>query len=387
MDRYTVNIPIWNKTKFEKYIKTLKRKGLDIDYKDLGKILQRVNDIDYMCNIYEIVGKKLYQINGWTFVGVLEHKDSGNIIRKIIDVDVPIYYETAPNECEHCYTVRNRIDTYLVMGPEGEFKQVGKSCLKAYTGLDPAVCFMAMNLENEIAKFEIDEEEVAVGGYNSFGTYRGYNAYIVKKIAYADIVKRGYRKITEENMSGEMIPSSKDFVIDSYATIDPEVATDDEIKEVDNWVANLDTKYSDYFRNAKVAYEAEYYEPRDLTLVISLISCFFKDKLKQAEKAAKDQARQQSADGSQIAGYLGRVGDKVEFDVQNDFIIFMNEPYVYGGSYSYTHKIIDSQGHVILWTTSQDKPFEIGTVISATIKSCKEFRGELQTTVTRGKII
>jgi len=398
-------IPNWNKVKFEKYIKSLQRKGLDVKVESLGEAIENVDGIDYLCTTYSINDEILYQESGWQFIGTIEHKENGNIIRKALEVEVPEKYYSAPNECEHCHTIRNRLDTYLVRNTNtGEFKQVGKACLKAYTGLNPAICTLAMTLGSELDKLEIDQEEVILGGYNTYGAFRGYDSGKIKELAYADIQKRGYRKNTEENALGKMVPSTKDYVIDAYYTKEPVLASDEEIAEVDKWVANLDTKYNDYFRNAKVAYEAKYYEPRDLALVISLISCYFRDKAKQAEKAAKEQSQKQLADSSQEAGYLGEVGQKVEFEIAGDMILFVNEPYAYGGDYSYTHKMIDTNGHVILWTTANkyanneisdaakevyhnvDNTFKKGLKIRGTVKAHKEFRGELQTVITRGKI-
>jgi len=394
---YTINIPSWNKTKFDKYIKSLQRKGLDIKIVDLGKTVETVDGTDYMCNAYSISNEVLYQENGWHFVGTIEHKEGGNIIRKAIDVAVPKRYETAPCECEHCHTIRNRIDTYLVYNGK-DFKQVGKTCLKAYTGLNPSICALAMSLEAELEKMSIDHEEVTLGGYNTFGAFRGFEADRVKKLAYEDIKARGYRKETQE-VNGKMVNSSKDYIVDVYSTKKDPLVTDEEIAAVDAWVDGLDTQYNEYFRNASLAYKEKYYEYRDLALVISLISCYFRDVAKKAEQEARAKLRAQAAKDSQDAGYLGEVGDKVEFEVVSDSILFRNAPYAYGGSYTYVHRMIDTNGHVILWSTGEKAvnydetgsykgaEFDAGTKIKATVKAHKDFRGELQTVVTRGKVL
>lgn len=391
-------IPKWNISKFEKFMKSLQRKGIQVEYECLGEDLVNVDGTDYICNVYDVSDNTVYAVPGWEFIGTLEHKENGNIIRKAKEVKVPKRYEQAACECEHCHTNRRRNDTYLVRSTEtGDFKQVGKTCLKGYTGLNPAICTFAMSLDAELAKLEMNEDEVILGGYNAFGSYRGYDCDRIKKLAYVSIKNRGYKKNTMENSVGKLIPSTKDETIELYYTNNPKLATDEEIADVDQWVGFLDISHNDYYRNAAIAYAEKYLEPRDLALVISLISCYFRDKAKQAEKAAREEARKLSANASQEAGYLGQVGEKVEFEIASDYQLFINEPYAYGADYTYTHKITDTQGHVILWTTAnklewneagimKEGLFQPGVAIRATVKAQKEFRGELQTVVTRGKI-
>lgn len=400
-DTLQLTIPEWNKQKFQKYIHSLERKGLKVDVKEIGPTIQTVDGIDYRCTDYEISTEILYAENGWEFIGTIEHKSGGNIIRKIKNVKVSKRYETAPNECEHCHTIRNRIDTYLVRNTEtNEFRQVGKTCLRDYTGLNPAICAVAMSLERELAAMEIDEDEVIRGGSGVYGSFIGFDAYLVKRIAYAEIKKNGYRKNTEENARGVVTHSTKSVVRNLYYSRgEVDMASDAEIAEVDEWVKNLDTNNNDYFRNASIAYNENYLEYRDIPLVVSLISCYFRDKQIQSEKAAREKARQAGVQASQEAGYAGEVGDKIEFEVVSDRILWVNDPYTYGARITHTHRITDTQGHIILWTTGNvyemneagwtdnNGCFVAGIKIKATVKSHKEFRGELQTVVTRGKVL
>ena len=72
---------------------------------------------------------------GWVFAGTIEHTKAGNILRSVSDeYKIPERYHDAKPYCEHCNTKRYRKDTYVVYNEEtGEFKQLGKSCLKEYT--------------------------------------------------------------------------------------------------------------------------------------------------------------------------------------------------------------------------------------------------------------
>ena len=84
----------------------------------------------------KVFGQLKYE--GWKFAATIEHHDACNVIRSFDDeLVIPDKYKTCGPECEHCNRIRSRKDTYLIVNEEGQFKQVGKSCLKEYThGLD-----------------------------------------------------------------------------------------------------------------------------------------------------------------------------------------------------------------------------------------------------------
>lgn len=82
--------------------------------------------------------------DGWQFVGHIAHNhrvkgapaDQTNHLRRLpgqehLDLHA---YEDADATCEHCNVRRNRADTFLVQGPDGTVRQVGRSCLGTYTG-------------------------------------------------------------------------------------------------------------------------------------------------------------------------------------------------------------------------------------------------------------
>ena len=105
------------------------------------------------CSEVEVEGS--YRMNGWDFVGTIQHASPENIIR-LADNDfegrVPERYRTAERNCEHCNIRRDRNDTFLVYNEdEDEFRQVGRTCLKNYTqGLDAEVCASMISILAEI---------------------------------------------------------------------------------------------------------------------------------------------------------------------------------------------------------------------------------------------
>ena len=76
------------------------------------------------------------RIDNWECVAVLENHDAGNIIRRInTEIEIPERFKHTENLCEHCNTRRQRNNLYVIHNVEtNEWKQVGGSCLKLYTG-------------------------------------------------------------------------------------------------------------------------------------------------------------------------------------------------------------------------------------------------------------
>ena len=75
------------------------------------------------------------QIAGWQFIGSIEPHDSANLIKVIKGETHPENYRTHGNYCEHCKSTRKRKMLYLVKNTETEeYKAVGKTCLKDFTG-------------------------------------------------------------------------------------------------------------------------------------------------------------------------------------------------------------------------------------------------------------
>ena len=111
----------------------------------------------------EIETEGIAKVNDWVFVAVVNFHENGNIIRKCgnTEIEVPERYYTSEPICEHCNAKRRRKDAYIIMNTTtGEFKQVGRSCLKDFT------CGLSAELVAQyIAAFDsmIEGEAVASG--------------------------------------------------------------------------------------------------------------------------------------------------------------------------------------------------------------------------------
>ncbi len=120
-------------------------------------------------------------ISGWQFVALLQHEDGGTIVKAIPGVPEGTLkkFRNADSACDHCRTVRRRNDTFVVQHAETrELKQVGRNCLKDFTGhenphaLASAAELLMVARESCIDGGEFDGFGCGGGGGSAFGMSR-----------------------------------------------------------------------------------------------------------------------------------------------------------------------------------------------------------------------
>ena len=127
-------------TKIKKVENKCKKYGIDFHFEIVGETFKEIENkltSEKEMHKYLIVDVKGHaQINDWNFIAMVKHTETGNIIRQAdFEISVPEKYRTAKSICEHCNVNRIRTYTAVIQHEEtGEYKQVGKSCLKDYTG-------------------------------------------------------------------------------------------------------------------------------------------------------------------------------------------------------------------------------------------------------------
>jgi hypothetical protein len=100
-------------------------------FEEIGEVYREHDGQTY--RFIEVEAEGTAKINGWKFLAKIEHTDEGNVVTAMRE-DLLKEFHTLPPNCDHCRSKRSRSTTYIVENKEGERKQVGKSCLKAFTG-------------------------------------------------------------------------------------------------------------------------------------------------------------------------------------------------------------------------------------------------------------
>lgn len=91
----------------------------------------------------EIIAPVIKSAEGWTLRAIVEWhaQDAGEPLVPVVIAapgsDKLLSVPGGVNVCQHCNALRRRNKSFLVEGPDGKIKQVGSTCLKAYTGIDP----------------------------------------------------------------------------------------------------------------------------------------------------------------------------------------------------------------------------------------------------------
>ncbi len=348
-----------------------------------------------MAKFYIVEAEGLAIINDWRFIASIEHTPGGNIIRGVTGVEVPQKYFHTGAACEHCQRIRSRKDTYLVQNVgTGEFKQVGKSCLKDFTnGLDAAAAAQLLDAMEEVIHGEAPMEGYRVASYIGLNDWLRYVAETVRHFGY---VKRD----SYDSANGATCTADRAEIFYCIDNNLPVGVTDkarrqycDEMEKCGfnanskaaastaaaalAWLAEQEA-VGNYMNNLKAACSLQWLGHKHLGLTASLIASYNLSVEREEKKKQKDAQAALEASRSQ---WVGEVGKRIDIKVA-EMTCITGWDTAYG--YTMLRKIVDVDGNVYTWKTSSF--VEDGVeAIRGTVKSHSEYRGVKQTELTRCK--
>ena len=172
--------------------------GCDFHYEQTGEEFRELKDEKgnkYTARFVLVEAEGTAIINDWEFIAELEHTENGNIITGVAGVEVPERYYTSKPMCEHCNSKRYRKNTYIVRNKTtGEFKQVGKSCLKDFThGMSAEAVTQYMSLFDTLIEGETPESGCS---YQRYVNTKEYLSYVAETIRHF-----GYTRSSDEGIS------------------------------------------------------------------------------------------------------------------------------------------------------------------------------------------
>lgn len=310
---------------------------------------------------FEVECDGLICANGWTVRAKVEHGDKGNIVTAFGGYKAkPEWYTVAPN-CDHCQTNRYRGVTFFVEHEDGSMRQVGRTCLKEYTGISPATAALWAEVQDLVDRgVDCTCEEGA--------EWRPAPMYEVLGILAhaADVVREfGYRKSSEPGSTRERVLKR---VVDHEQPSEAGLA---EAREVIDWLIAMDPD------------EASDLEHNCITLALSgyaklqhfgLLAYMPVDHRCRIERQAQQEAAAARSE------YVGEVGQRITLKAATVALLSSWDGY-YGTTWLY--KIVDESGNVFIWKASQLFSAEEGATIRATVKDHNERDGVKQTIVIR----
>ncbi len=307
--------------------------------------------------------------DGYTVVAKIEHLKEGKIVNVLIGdaaMNMKTEWHTMECRCEHCGTKRDRRLTFIVRNEDGSEKQVGRSCLKDYCGIDP----QAIGWKNEMTALILDYD-IRDYDFEHMPVQRAYMT--VEALAHAIHFYReqGYVKAGEPNSNRDLIgafikdkPTPAEMMeADMMARAIIEMNDDDACRFLlDNTKVLLNNVYCKASHFGYIAYAPVAYEK------------YREEMVRRAARAAE------RATEAEVSHYVGTIGERLTFKVA-DMRLLTSWDNDYGRTYLY--KFLDDAGNVLIWFAS--KTIDTATTIKATVKDHTERDGVKQTIITRCK--
>jgi hypothetical protein len=330
------------------------------------------------------------KIDNWECVAVLEVHSVGNIIRRInTEIDIPNRFKNTENICEHCNTNRQRNNLYIIHNTEtDEWKQVGGSCLRLYTG--------GLNMEYVTAYMdgitELEEFDGIVGhgkAYYHVNDVIGYAVEVIAKTGYFNAqavlpTKWLVSTLMHDSLSRAVESINKDF---KDARLNIRVCefdfrkdeTKDIVEQIIDYYKNLEDD-SEFVHNIKVMLKEEYVLSKNFGFLCYLPEGYARHIKKVAEEEAQKAKKAETK-------YFGEVGKRYKDKVIEDVTLITAWETQWGVTHVY--KIVLEDGSILTWKTSNGlylNKNETFDKISFTVKEHKEYKGEKQTEVVRCSI-
>ena len=307
-------IPTYRRGEFESVIKRLTSKANRLNVpapkvRDLGVEMRPCFSPDGTPK-YDVFGNRVYtewieyevindiiQIADWTFIGVVQHEKTGNIIKAFggRDSELEKFRNDKPT-CDHCSKTRHRKDTFLVQHKDGEIKRVGSTCVKDFTGVN---CLAHLTHAITCSSFKEFEEDIATDRSEIMIELR------TVLLATIHIIKdHGWLASSVAQVKGLL--STADLVRSYlHGDLTPRPVFDHEVEEVENALAylhSIEAGESTFTNNLRVACGDKIVPYRNINFICCLIRMYRK-----SLEGADINARQKHSE------YIGNIGDKIGY--------------------------------------------------------------------------
>jgi hypothetical protein len=302
------------------------------------------------------------RLNGWEFVARIEHAEAGNIIRAFSEV--PERFRDVEPWCEHCQKIRQRKDTFVIE-KDGEYKQVGRSCLRDFLGhKDPQTVA-------SFAEWLKQAQDMAEKFYDDFDLNASPDGFdTIRYLATVNSVIRANGWMSKSKAYGIEAPTSEiaiSLLLDrkaDYTEKDVELAK--QVVEWANTVLSEKERLNDYEHNLVVVLSQEWVSFQNTGFAASAIVAYQRWVEEQTSLEAQN--------------YIGTVGKREEFELTVISVRYLDSEW----GVSKLHKMVDKDGNIVVWFSSS-KELEEGKTYKgkATVKKHSEYRGEKQTQINR----
>jgi hypothetical protein len=252
---------------------------------------------------------------GWTPVASLDHTfvtetgDDEAFVSMFpgaveAEIALPVEFRTVGPLCGHCHTDRLRKTTVVFVSDDGEWINVGTSCLRDFIGITPATILW---LRESLASFDDDDE------YRPPREAFEPDLTDVLRLAAAVTSVFGFVRSAEPGATKETVNEllGRPSKVTREITNHPEwgaawAASEATAEGIKTWIADKVAagNTNDYIANASLAIRANRASPRTIGLLVSLPFAYSRAMGELAERKAKAAAGADSV-------HIGEIGEKM----------------------------------------------------------------------------
>jgi len=318
------------------------------------------------------------KIAGYEILAAIDHGEAVNVLRTYDNAyDFAPWFE-APASCEHCAKNRRRKMTVLLRDNSNNVLQVGKTCLKDFTGHDPKSALALCELIEQLRAIQdLDEESLDFGNASCDGvTLQSYLGWVIAETRDAgEFVTRS----AVYESGGSRLATADAAMISGY-----KVATDkdyDDADKVIEWAVSLKPETT-FDMNLQAIAINRYVTRKQLGLAAYMA---------QAKARADEKLVQEKLRATQVAKmvHVGTVGKREAFEVKFSRVSSHENQW----GMTHRHVFYDAQGNELVWWGSYNLEYredvEPGDALSlkATVKKHEVYKGTPQTVITRVKVL
>jgi len=322
------------------------------------------------------------RVNGWEFLGTLQHAETGNLLRAVPNKEIPESFRTVKAHCEHCAKYRLRKDTFVLAKDSGggltTYKQVGRNCLRDFLGHDPD-----MQLRLLDAIFTLSEGEGSSGWKQMVTVHEALDmvAAVALEIGFAKgspLTAWSYLFKSPETAKQIREGKMKD------------IRTSDKSKQLMvralRWLDDQENA-TGFIANVQAAVDMKYLTYREINLAGWAIGAFLKAEERELLTQTKAQLRREeiikNKEKYAQAKHIGTVGERL--DLTLSLLMKRNVGLTDMGDQLTLYKFQTAENDIVTWLTTANVDAEVGETVKArgTVKEHRMYEGVPETALSR----
>jgi len=210
-----------------------------------------------------LVATSMPRIGGFELVGKVEHRSPGtNVVHDFVGAGLVDRFAQAPASCAHCGRARRRVETFLLRGADGEVRQVGRNCLRAYALTSTGAVEAALGVADLIAELSAALREWGEDPTSVPMSLRTYLEFVAEALMRGGWVSAGKSRKTGD-------PSTAEQALRLFAGRGPTVprpAARGLAEQALGWVRSLPTQNHEYLESLRRVCAADVIKRRDAGL-------------------------------------------------------------------------------------------------------------------------